>query len=234
MRGPRPIRNSPLILWSIVFSLGLSCHRELRNDQIWDGETLGQLAVPLVAHRHLLNAREAPLGNLVSDALLEEARRVFPGTAAAVIRGRLLGYDEIRIPAGIYPAGPFRAEMAKDIFRFREPFFVGEVSGARLQTLFEQALKLYPRDSPVFLQVSRGMRVELREAAAGRQVAVRIDGRLVDAQARYLVASPNLGVWGDEQPLLVGSMIEALEAYVTRHGSVAPAVEGRVLGPFGL
>jgi 5'-nucleotidase len=142
-------------LW-MVWVLGVAaCADDDESDDL-SAVVIGEITVPLDVRKVAVRTREAPIGNLVADAILE----AHPEADLALLNGGNLRHDEETRPDGLYPAGPWSEAMLRELLRFDfqpgldNPLALITVTGAQLKDALERSvanineLEPDPDDSP--------------------------------------------------------------------------------------
>lgn len=194
-------------------------------------KTIGSTATPMDTRRIIVRGQEAAFGNLLTDAM-----RAFFETDIAISNGG-------GIRAGKeYPAGVDLTR--RDIFE-ELPFgntLVGlRVSGADILAALENGVSLVEHGAGRFPHVSgMAMDVDLAKPAGMRISNVKVDGKALDKNAFYSVATNEYMARGgdgydaltagevifdgDDTDLIASIMIE----YIRTNTPVASRVEGRI------
>jgi 2',3'-cyclic-nucleotide 2'-phosphodiesterase (5'-nucleotidase family) len=192
--------------------------------------TVGRTEVALDARRQTLRTQETALGNFVADVMREALDADVAVMNGGGIRGDKIIAPGLLLRRDVYTLVPFSNAVVKL-----------EVTGAALHQMFEYGLGQADNQGGGFLQVS-GAQVSYdeRRPAGQRITALAVNGKPVDPNARYSVATIDfVAGGGDGQPalrnarMLVTSnnapdlptlLLRAIEAKKT----IAPAVEGRI------
>jgi 2',3'-cyclic-nucleotide 2'-phosphodiesterase (5'-nucleotidase family) len=194
---------------------------------------VGSTLVDLDGEAAHVRGQETNLGNLVADAMLDQAGS--KGATLAVING---GAIRASIPAGDISFG--------HIFEVR-PFgnylVVIEISGQQIQEALENGVSQVEKTAGRFPQVA-GLRYcwDPQAAPGSRIVSIDVledgDYQPLDPAALYKVATVDFLVSGGDGYTAftaysnlynTGLMdYEVLENYIGTHSPVAPAVEGRI------
>lgn len=189
---------------------------------------IGTTATPLDTRRSALRGQENAFGNLVCDAMREAV-----AADVCVTNGGGIRADRQ------YEAG---ATLTRRTILEEMPFgnktVLLEVNGAILRELLEHGL----RGGGGFPQVA-GLVVEadMSRPPGQRTLSITIAGRPLDAAANYKLATNDfLARGGDGFAMLAGSkvLVDDLAGqyvagqvigYITRKGTVAPKIEGRIV-----
>ncbi|MBB6209313.1 bifunctional metallophosphatase/5'-nucleotidase [Novispirillum itersonii] len=193
---------------------------------------VGVSSTPLETGRDIVRSRETAFGNLVADGM----RHVLGAEVAIANGGSIRGNRQ-------YPAGVtltrrhIQAELP-----FREHVGLYAVTGAQILGALENGLSQLEDRSGRFLHVSN-MVVRFNSAAPAGQrvVSVEVMGKPLDPQRSYKVAITRfVAEGGDQFSMLAGAprlshdvnrrlQWEVLSEYISSRGTVAPAVEGRLI-----
>ena len=190
--------------------------------------TVGQLTSPLL--EAVNDAGESALGDVVADAMLEQAATLAPGGAQVAlwnnggIRADLIGQK-----AAPGAAIPIAFSQAFDVLPFGKRVEVRTVTGAALIAMLETGV----------FQVSRGIAFQVDpQRPRGERVdraTIALNGRPIDPVARFRVATSDF-IWsgGDgvvidsNEPLDVGADIDLFVAYLAKHSPVPPGPQDRI------
>lgn len=193
---------------------------------------VGRTAVPLDSRRAVVRRQEAAIGNLMTDAIREFTRADVAVTNGGGIRG-----DRT------YDAGTTLTR--KDVLTelpFGNLTVLLDIGGADLRAALEEALSQVEDLAGRFPHVS-GMKLEFdaRRPKGDRITGLTIAGKPLDPAARYKLATNEYIAGGGDgyASLKKGkSLIDASAAtlmatvvmdYIAAKGTVAPAVEGRIV-----
>lgn len=195
----------------------------LKEEEERLGATVGRLPRALSGDRVLLRTGEAPLGDLLTDAM-----RLASGADLAFLNG---GAIRAGLPAG--------AVTGRDLYACL-PFFDSlttvELSGADVKALLDRCAAM-PREDPPggFLQVS-GLTVRYE---GGRAREVRVGGSPLDPARTYTVACTQFLLSGGDglEEFKRGrnardwglGLQELLRRTLARPGFEPPGVEGRIV-----
>jgi 5'-nucleotidase/UDP-sugar diphosphatase len=175
---------------------------------------------------------EAAIGNLIADAV-----RAGTGADIALINGGNLRGNRI------YPA---RSALSRRDLWTELPFgnkaVVLDIAGSDLKQALEQSLAEAERLTGAFPQVSGlAVHADLTRSAGERVVSVMVNGEPLAEQARYRLATSDFLARGGDglsalqrAPVLLGpkqtaSVADHVIAYISERGTVAPALEGRIV-----
>ena len=191
---------------------------------------VGTTTTPLDATDRRL-AEETGLGNLIADALRD-------GVSADVALSNAGGARGSRV----YPAGPLTRRTLLSIHPFGNVACKISVSGRVLLEALNHGVSKLPGGAGQFPQLSGiTMKVNPNAPTATRVTDVKINGRPLDLEKTYTVALPDYVMNGGDgysmfpgQKVLVDAqsgdlVVEALEKYIAKKGTVAPSVEGRIV-----
>lgn len=188
-------------------------------------EIVGKSLVDLDGEREHVRAGETNLGNLIADAMLFET-----GADVALTNG---GGIRASIPAGDITKG-----QVITVLPFGNYIQTKEVTGAHLLAALEHGVSAYPEPLGGFPHVA-GMtfKIDPGKPAGERVYDVRVDGKPLDLQAVYTLATNDfLAAGGDQYAMLAeqpvtgdfASLEEAVIRYLQAEGEVAPKTEGRI------
>jgi len=126
-----------------------------------DPQLLGYTTVALDANKNIVRAIEAPVGNMVADAMVERLSTLGFVMDAACINGGDLRFNVELRPDGIIPPGELRRGDIDNLLPFPEKIVVLQITGAQLRSAFERSVAQLPSDRPkgAYLQVSQTVRV---------------------------------------------------------------------------
>jgi 5'-nucleotidase len=192
--------------------------------------TVGHTRVPLDGVAVRIRAAETNLGNLVADAMREQADTDIAIVNAGGIRGNR-----------VYPSGPLARRALVEIHPFGNVVTTLSVSGRVVLEALNFGTSRLPIAAGQFPQVSGlTMRVDLRAPPASRVRDVKVHGQPLDLDRLYTVAIPDFVMQGGDgytmfnrRQVLVGPesgplMLQALERYIVERGDIAPTIEGRI------
>ena len=185
--------------------------------------------VPLDADSIRLRASETNLGDLVADAMRDNAKADITIINSGSVRG-----DRV------YPAGPITRRTLVEIHPFGGVVCKIAVPGRVVLEALDSGVSKMPATAGQFPQVS-GLTMRVTPAApVGRRVSdVRIGGQPIDPERVYTVATTDyMLTGGDEYSMFVNQtvvigpqagdlIVNALEAFVSGR-ELAPAVDGRI------
>lgn len=136
------------------------------------GAVIGKLPVALSGDRNLLRSREAPIGDLLADAMRDEAKANLAFMNGGGIRAGL-------------PAGEVTGRDLLACLPFFDSLATVRLTGAQVQALLDRCAAMPEQDAPGgFLQVS-GLTVRYE---GGRALDLKVGGAPVDPARDYLVA----------------------------------------------
>ena len=193
---------------------------------------IGTSTTALDSRRAMVRSQETSMGNLIADAT-----RAKNGADLAITNGGGIRADKE------YPAGTVLTR--KDIFTelpFGNVTVVTELSGADILAGLENGFSQMENGAGRFPQVS-GIVVEVdpSKAPGSRVVSVTIGGQPLDPAKTYKLATNDYMLGGGDGytafskgKVLIDAAAGSLMAsdvidYVTATGSVAPAIEGRIV-----
>lgn len=192
---------------------------------------LAKTAVELDSRTAIVRTREAAIGNLIADAMLQAS-----GAEAAVMNG-----GGIRA-ARIYP--PATALTRRDVLAelpFGNRLITLEIRGRDLRAALEVGVSRLPRPSGGFPQVAGlTLTVDPHRPPGARIVAIDIGGAPLDPDRLYRVATNDFLARGgdgyaafaqarpvlpiEDSPLLANAVM----VHLRRLGTVSATVEGRI------
>ena len=185
--------------------------------------------VPLDADTIRLRASETNLGDIVADAMRENARADIAIVNSGSIRG-----DRV------YPAGPITRRTLVEIHPFGNVVCKISVPGRVVLEALNSGVSKLPVAAGQFPQVSGlTMRVASDAPAGSRVRDVRIGGQALDPEKTYTLAIPDYVLGGGDaytmfanQPILIGPqagdlMATVLEKFVAGR-ELTTAVDGRI------
>jgi 2',3'-cyclic-nucleotide 2'-phosphodiesterase (5'-nucleotidase family) len=136
------------------------------------GAVIGKLPVALSGDRNLLRSREAPIGDLLADAMRDEAKADIAFMNGGGIRAGL-------------PAGEVTGRDLLACLPFFDSLATVKLTGAQVQALLDRCAAMPEQDAPGgFLQVS-GLTVRYE---GGKALDLKVGGAPVDPARDYLVA----------------------------------------------
>ena len=136
------------------------------------GAVVGKLPVALSGDRNLLRSREAPIGDLLADAMRDEAKADIAFMNGGGIRAGL-------------PAGEVTGRDLLACLPFFDSLATVKLTGVQLQALLDRCAAMPEQDAPGgFLQVS-GLTVRYQ---GGKALDLKVGGAPVDPVREYLVA----------------------------------------------
>jgi 2',3'-cyclic-nucleotide 2'-phosphodiesterase (5'-nucleotidase family) len=136
------------------------------------GAVIGKLPVALSGDRNLLRSREAPIGDVLADAMREEAKADIAFMNGGGIRAGL-------------PAGEVTGRDLLACLPFFDSLATVKLTGAQVQALLDRCAAMPEQDAPGgFLQVS-GLSVRYQD---GKALNLMVGGVPADPARDYLVA----------------------------------------------
>lgn len=186
---------------------------------------VGNSKVNLEGAREFSRTQETNLGNLITDAMINET-----GADIAITNG---GGIRDSINVGEITKG----EIVK-VLPFGNYIVTKALKGAQIKEILEHGIKAYPSAAGHFPQVS-GLNFVFDESreAGSKIVGITINGKPIEMDRVYVVATNDfMAVGGDEYPNFskvptlneYKSLEEALESYINKIGDVDYSVEGRI------
>lgn len=187
-------------------------------------EVVGKSNVELDGVRENVRTKETNLGDLTADAM-----RHATGADVALTNGG-------GIRASIKAGDITKLDMVT-VFPFGNYVVTKYVTGEALVKAFELGVSGYPAPSGPFPQVSGvTFSIDASKPAGSRVSDVKINGKPIDLQAKYLLATNDfMAVGGDGYTMLkdfateneFGALEEILMAYIKELGVVDIKVDGR-------
>lgn len=175
-----------------------------------DATVIGYTTTALNINKDFVRSQEAPVGNLVADALTDRLPGKGFNVDIGLINGGNLRFDVATHPDGIIPVGELSQSDINNLLPFGNKVTVLELTGAELKSTLERSFAQLPSARPhgAFLQVSQILRVQVdlsrapqildntveppRLLSEGERVrSVSIRGLVLDTRAHYLVALPD-------------------------------------------
>ncbi len=192
---------------------------------------VGSTAVPLDGVNLHLHSSETNLGNLVADAIRADGRADLAIVNAGSLRGNRL-----------YPAGPLTRRRLLEIHPFNNVVTVVAVPGRIVLAALNHGVSMLPVTNGRFPQVSGvTMEVDATAAVGSRVRHVEIAGQPLDLGKTYTVAISDFVMRGGDdytmfkgQPVTIApeagdTVSAAIEKYIASQGTIAPAVEHRII-----
>lgn len=188
-------------------------------------QVVGETKVYLDGERENVRTRETNLGNLITDAMINET-----GADVAFMNG---GGIRASISPGVITRGQIIA-----VLPFGNYVETRAYPGSVILEALEHSVKAYPEPKGSFLQVA-GITFSIREGnTSGLRVEnARVKGVPLDINKNYVVAMNNfLGAGGDNFTMLKSSPIlaeyhsldEILKKYIQKQVCISPEEEGRI------
>ncbi|MFS1514150.1 5'-nucleotidase C-terminal domain-containing protein [Chengkuizengella sp. SCS-71B] len=188
-------------------------------------EVVGSTSVVLDGEREQVRAGETNLGNLITDAMLNET-----GADVALTNG---GGIRASIDVGEITKGEVIT-----VLPFGNYIVTKEVSGAVIKAALENGIDSYPDAKGAFPHVAGiEYKIDASKPAGERAVSIQINGEPLDLEKTYVLATNDfLAAGGDEYTMFADITIkneypaldEVLIQYIQEKGTVSPVVEGRV------
>lgn len=217
---------------------------------------IGQTTVDLDANKPVLRNNEALLGNIVTDALLENGLAKGMEIDFAMINSGSIRFNSEIRPNGIYPAGDLTNLEVVEMLPFYDYEVFVELTGTQVKSIFERSAAGINRGA--FLQVSKEVKLYidplkqnqlLDESVFPEQIALegsRIDSIFVNGvkllpEAVYNVATSNFLALGGDQNVILYQLddtkrsytedliTDVVEEYIKTYSPVSPAIEGRII-----
>jgi len=185
-------------------------------------KVVGHTTVFLDGERANVRSRETNLGNLITDAM-------------CLVSGAQICFQNGGGIRASIAAGPITMEDILKVLPFGNEVATVELTGEQVRQVLEIAAAREPGDGG-FLQLS-GLKVVY---SGGKVESVTLaDGSPLDPNRRYRVGTNDFLMQGGDgytpftqgaNPYMVGTKLDtAVVSYLTAHGTVAPAVEGRIV-----
>lgn len=177
-------------------------------------------------------AGESPLGDVITDAILEQTAAPTAGGAEVALWNTGGIRADLNGEAGGAPGSPLIVTFANafDVLPFGNRIQVRTVTGAGLIAMLETGV----------FQVSRGVSYAVDTTRPRRQrvdgTTITLGGRAIDRNARIRVAASDY-IWsgGDgvvvesSEPFDVGADIDVFVAYLEKHSPVRPGPQDRII-----
>ena len=189
-------------------------------------KVVGNSKVVLDGARENARTKETNLGNLITDSMIHVTGAEIAITNGGGIRDSI---NEGEITKG---------EVIK-VLPFGNYIVTKYLTGAQIKDILEHGVKSYPATAGQFTHVAGIKYVFDKDNEAGnRIVSITMDGKELDMNAKYLVATNDfMAAGGDSYPHFKDAktenefqaLDEALEAYIKELGDVNYAVEGRIV-----
>lgn len=191
-------------------------------------EIIGETEVALDAHEVAVRTREMPVGNLVADVI-----RARIGAEAAFVNGGGIRSNQT------YPPGAILKKNVANLLPFPNKVVGLKVTGAQIKAALENGVSNVENAAGRFLQVSgMGYAYDPSKPAGQRVTEASIGGTPLDPDRTYLVATLDFLANGNEGFGALKSAVrvdttgrtvaEVVEAFIRKHGIVAPVAEGRI------
>ncbi|MFN8608285.1 MAG: bifunctional UDP-sugar hydrolase/5'-nucleotidase [Vulcanimicrobiota bacterium] len=193
-------------------------------------EALVRVEVPLEGRSQLCRQQETNLGNLVADAMREQA-----GADCALITGSSLRVDKV------VPAGVLTRRQAMMILPYENGVVKVRLSGRQLLEVVEHSLSDLGPENSSFPQVSQlQIRYNPAQKPGHRVVEIKVAGQPLQLERDYTFGcSEFIRKGGCGYEMLAGArlLVEphdapaegvALIEYLHRHQVIAPRLEGRI------
>ena len=185
---------------------------------------------------------ETPLGNLITDGMLEKARSF---TGKDVIMAVQNG-GGIR---SAIDAGPITVAEVIKVLPFMNTLAVMDVTGAELKATFEKSVGSYPLENGGFLHVSKGVKVQFDSSKPAGERVVSItytdaqgkEVALEDAKTYTIATNAFTAKGGDGFDVLAKAYAEGrvtdlglsdwenFKEHLESIGTITPATEGRIV-----
>nr|WP_279326048.1 5'-nucleotidase C-terminal domain-containing protein [Bacillus sp. FJAT-47783] len=189
-------------------------------------EEIGKTNVKLDGEREQVRAGETNLGNLITDAMLEET-----GADVALMNG---GGIRASIDKGVITKGDVIT-----VLPFGNYIQTLEVHGSAIKEALENGVSAYPEVKGAFPHVAGiSFAIDVDKPAGERVHSIKINGEPMDMDAIYTLATNDfLAAGGDEYTVLsnydvtgdYSSLDEAVIKYIKKRGTIEPKVENRIV-----
>ncbi len=189
-------------------------------------QVIGKTAVKLDGEREQVRGGETNLGNLITDAMVDVT-----GADMAITNG---GGIRASIDAGDITKGDVIT-----VLPFGNYIVTKKLKGSQVKAGIENGVSAYPDVKGAFPHVSGlTFAIDPSQPAGSRVHSMKIDGKAVDMNKEYVVATNDfMAAGGDEytsfndSPILneYQALDEALINYIQKIGTVNAKVEGRVV-----
>ena len=187
-------------------------------------EVVGRTTINLMGERDYVRTGETNLGNMITDAMIEES-----GADVSLTNG---GGIRASIDAGYITKGDIIT-----VLPFGNYIITKEVTGAVIKEALEHGTSSYPDASGKFPHVG-GMTyaIDLNKPVTDRVVDIMINGVALDLEATYVLATNDfMAAGGDGYTMLTTETVneykaldEAVIDYISSKGVVAPLPENRI------
>ncbi|MFE5322487.1 5'-nucleotidase C-terminal domain-containing protein [Paenibacillus sp. NPDC056579] len=188
-------------------------------------QVVGSTSVKLIGEREVVRVGESNLGNLITDAMLDET-----GADVALTNGG-------GIRASI-EAGPITKGQVITVLPFGNYIQTKKVKGSDIVAALELGVSSYPEPLGGFPHVGGLTFVLDPSEAKGQRVSeVMVKGAPLDPQKEYLLATNDFMAAGGDQYTMFqnypiandfSSLEESVIAYLQKKGAVEPKTEGRI------
>lgn len=213
--------------------------------------TVGTTAVDLDVRKRTLRSQEAPVGNLVADAILAAAAD--PQVVAAIQNAG--GIRPERCAGGerdTIPAGTLTESDLEDLLPFENYLTIVTLTGAQLKSILERSVSALPEETEGwFVQISQmsftadctlqRQVLSVDESAivteGARVTAITVAGVPYSPTASYRIVTNDYVASGEDGFLAMRAATstptavlytDALESHLAAVSPVAPALEGRI------
>lgn len=195
-----------------------------KQDEILS-KVVGKSETTLDGVRENVRTKETNLGNLITDAMLNET-----GSDIAITNG-----GGIRSSIDV---GEITKEEVVEVLPFGNFIVTKELTGSQIKAILEHGVKDFGKLAGSFAHVG-GIKfvVDPEKEVGKRVIEITIDNKKIDTNKKYIVATNDfLAAGGDEYPSFkdvdtlneYSSLDEALEKYIQKLGTVNYKVEGRI------
>lgn len=240
------------ILAVMLFACGSCDVVEKFNDNCTaSASTVGTTSVALDVRKRTLRSQEAPVGNLVADAIFTAAAD--PQVVAAIQNSG--GIRPERCAGGerdTIAAGTLSEADVEDLLPFENYLTIVTVTGAQLKSVLERSVSALPEETEGwFLQVSKlsftadctlqRQVLSVDETAivtdGARVTSITIAGAPLSPTASYRIVTNDYVASGEDGFLAMRAATstptavlytDALETHLAATSPVAPAIEGRI------
>lgn len=193
--------------------------------------TIGEAKVALDTRENVVRAKEAPIGNLIADAM-----RAYTKADVAITNGGGIRTERV------YEAGPISKKDILGILPFGNTVISLKLTGDQLKAALENGVSQVEKGAGRFPQVSGlSFTYDPSRPAGQRVLEVKVGTEALDPAKTYVVATNDyMGNGGDGYSVFKGAprviaengaplMAQVVMDYIQAQGNVAPQVEGRII-----
>jgi 5'-nucleotidase/UDP-sugar diphosphatase len=151
------MKNSIIFIFILFCLAFFSCRKKVEKQAV---VMLGQLDVDLNANEDFIRTKEAPIGNLICDALKIELENKNITCDAIFFNAGGIRFDPKIRPDGIYKKGFLTSEMIDEMMPFTQNLLVKvKLTGHELKEILERSVAQLPLDKGAFFQFSDGIKI---------------------------------------------------------------------------